>query len=158
LFIQVIVPVPTSPTESTTPTTTTTPPPVSNCMNLEGRWMSVSPAHAVMCMEVDTSTGSIQGVLRNDTDVFWLDLVGTTDIGSYDHLTFSAIWPQNRAVSAFIGECSRCDGREVLLVNAISRSKGGPPCGTPGQISYTVQYEFERHAVSSCPPIRPPVF
>jgi len=155
-FIQVNVPTPTTPTETTTPTTTTTPPPVSSCFDLSGRWRSTGPTHAVMCMEVDSASGSVHGVLRNDTDSFWLDVVGTVDIGTYDHASFTGIWPLNRAVSAFIGECSRCDGREVLLMNAISRTKGGPPCGTPGQIHYTVQYEFERHSVPSCPPITVP--
>jgi len=153
MAIIVNVPVPTTTPEPTSPTTTTTPPPVSYCNDISGRWMSTGPSHAVMCLEVDKSSGMVQGVLRNDTDVFWLDIVGTTDLPLHDHLTFSAIWPLNRAVSSFIGECSRCDGREVLLVNAISRSKGGPPCGTPGQIQYTVQYQFERHAIPTCPPI-----
>jgi hypothetical protein len=153
LFLQVNVPFPTTPTTPTTTTTTTPPPPVSACHDLTGRWMSTGPTHAVMCMEVDSSSGSVTGVLRNATDVFWLDVVGSTDLPSHHHASFTAIWPQNRAVTAFIGECSRCNGVEVLLLNAISRSKGGPPCGTPGQIQYTEQYEFIRHNVPWCPPI-----
>jgi hypothetical protein len=151
--MQVNVPTPTSPTTPTTTTTTTPPPPVSACHDLTGRWQSTSPSQAVMCLEVDTSSGSVAGVLKNATDVFWLDVVGSTDLPNHDHATFTAIWPQNRAVSAFIGECSRCNGVEVLLVNAISRTKGGPPCGTPGQIQYTQQYEFVRHPIPWCPPI-----
>jgi hypothetical protein len=156
LFMQVNVPVPTTPTPSTTTTTTTPPPPVSACLDLSGRWMSTGPTHAVMCLEMDDSSGAIHGVLRNATDTFWLDVVGGTDIPNHDHASFTAIWPLNRAVTAFIAECSRCDGVELLLMNAISRTKGGPPCGTPGQILYTDQYEFVRHAVPWCPPITIP--
>jgi hypothetical protein len=155
-FKTVNVPTPTTTPEPTTPTTTTTPPPVSNCFDLSGRWESRGPTPALLCLEVDTSQGNVHGVLRNATDTFWLDVVGQADHPSYDHASWTAIWPLNRAVTSFIGECSRCDGQEILLVNAISRSKGGPPCATPGEIRYTEQYEFVRSAVPTCPPITIP--
>jgi len=155
-FKVVNVPTPTTTPEPTTTPTTTTPPPVSNCFDLSGRWESTGPTNALMCIEIDSESGNLNGVLRNATDTFWLDVVGAADHPTYHHASWTAIWPLNRAVSSFIGECSRCEGREVLLVNAISRSKGGPPCATPGEIRYTEQYEFVRSAIPNCPPITIP--
>jgi hypothetical protein len=154
----VTVNVPTPPTTPTTtpPTTTTPPPAVSQCKNLEGRWESVGPTPAFMCLEVNEANGNIHGVLRNHTDTYWLDLIGSTDLASFDHVSFSGIWAQNRAVSTFIGECHRCFGEEHLIVSAISRSKGGPPCGQPGEIFYSQEYEFKRNPTVSCPPITIP--
>jgi hypothetical protein len=156
LYIAGNVPGPTTTPTTTTPTTTTTPPPVSNCFNLTGRWESVGPTPAFMCLEVLSETGNIHGVLRNDTDTFWVDLIGLSDANNFDHASFTGIWPLNRAVSTFIGECSRCHGVEHLLINAISRSKGGPPCATPGQINYSLQYDFLRNPDVVCPPITIP--
>jgi hypothetical protein len=158
--LHITVHVPTPPTTpTTTPPTTTTPPPAeSPCFNLKGRWESTGPTPAFMCLEVDEANGNIHGVLRNDTDTHWLDLIGSTNLPTYDHASFSAIWAQNKAVSTFIGECHRCYGTEYLIVSAISRSKGGPPCGQPGQIFYSQEYEFRRNPSVSCPPITIPTF
>jgi len=156
--LHLAVNVPTPPTTPTTtpPTTTTPPPAVALCTNLQGRWESVKPTPAFMCLEVDEANGNIHGVLRNHTDTHWLDLIGSTDVPTFNHASFSAIWPQNRAVSTFIGECSRCHGVEHLIISAISRSKGGPPCGQPGDIFYSQEYEFQRNPTVSCPPITIP--
>ena len=54
------------------------------------------------------------------------------------------------------GECSKCHGVEHLLVSAISRTKGGPPCATPGEILYSQEFEFRRNSALRCPPITPP--
>lgn len=156
LYIDCNVQGPTTTPTTTTPTTTTTAPPVSNCLNLTGRWESVGPTPAYMCIEVLNENGNIHGVLRNDTDTFWVDLVGLSDMNNFDHASFTGIWPQNRAVSTFIGECSRCYGEEHLLINAVSRRKGGPPCATPGQINYSLQYDFKRNPDIVCPPITIP--
>lgn len=156
LYIPANVPAPTTTPTTTTPTTTTPPPAVSDCFNLTGRWESVGPTRAYMCLEVLGENGNIHGVLRNDTDTFWVDLIGVTDLAHYDHASFTGIWPLNRAVSTFIGECSRCHGVEHLLVNAVSRAKGGPPCATPGQINYSLQYDFLRNPSIDCPPITIP--
>jgi len=156
VVIQVIdVPPPTTPT--TTPPTTTTPPPaVAPCTEFTGRWESIRPSDGAMCLEVDSTSGAIHGVLRNDTDTYWIDLVGITDVTTNDHISFTGIWPLNRAVSSFIGECSRCHGQEIMLVSAISRQKGGPPCATAGQIAFSQQFEFRRNPSLSCPPITIP--
>jgi hypothetical protein len=111
-----------------------------------------------MCVEVNATTGRIHGILRNASDTFWVDLVGLTQLDSFDHSTFTGIWPENRAVSTMIGECSRCNGVENLLVSAISRTKGGPPCATPGVINYSQEYEFHRNPAITCPPITIPTF
>jgi len=156
MFIQVNVPLPTTTPEPTTPTTTTPPLPESSCLDLSGRWRSIGPTPAVMCVEEDSESGLIHGVMRNATDSFWLDVVGQVDLPGHNHASWTAIWPLNRAVSTFIGECSRCFGVETLLMNVISRSKGGPPCATPGEIRYSEQYHFERHPIDYCPPITIP--
>lgn len=156
LYINGNVQGPTTTPTTTTTTTTTPPPPVSSCFNLTGRWESVGPTPAFMCLEVLGENGNIHGVLRNDTDTFWVDLIGLTDVNNFDHASFTGIWPLNRAVSTFIGECSRCHGVEHLLINAVSRSKGGPPCATPGQINYSLQYDFLRNPDIVCPPITIP--
>jgi len=156
LYVNGNVQGPTTTPTTTTPTTTTTAPPVSNCLNLTGRWESTGPTRAYMCIEVIGTNGNLHGVLRNDTDTYWVDLIGVADIQNYDHASFTGIWPLNRAVSTFIGECSRCHGREHLLINAVSRTKGGPPCATPGEINYSLQYDFLRNGDIACPPITIP--
>jgi hypothetical protein len=153
-----VIPLPTTP-PTTTPTTTTPPPAVAPCRDFTGRWESTKPSDGLMCIEVDSTTGSIHGVLRNATDTFWIDLVGRTDVSTNDHITFTGIWPQNRAVSGFVGECYRCHGEEHMLVSVISRTKGGPPCATAGVLQYSQEFEFRRNSAIPCPPISyPPTF
>jgi hypothetical protein len=159
-FLQVIgIPPPTTPT-TTTPTTTTPPPPEAECDILTGRWESTKPLNAYMCIEVDTTGesvfGNLHGVLRNGTETFWVDLVGSHDTQERSHASFTGIWPQNRYVAAFIGECSKCYGEEILIVSALSRSKGGPACATPGEILYSQEFEFKRNPTVFCPPITVP--
>jgi hypothetical protein len=161
-FIQVnVVSPPTTPT--TTPPTTTTPPPAeADCDIITGHWESIHPLNAHLCIEIDTSPqvggfGNLHGVLRNSTDVFWVDLMGAFDTQDRSHASWTGIWPQNRYVAGFIGECSKCHGVEHLLVSAISRTKGGPPCATPGEIQYSQEFEFVRSSSITCPPISIPV-
>lgn len=156
LYIPVNVPAPTTTTPPTTTPTTTTPPAVANCLDLTGRWEATAPIPAQMCVEVNETSGNVHAVIRNDTDTFWVDLVGLTTVPDYDHVSFTGIWPLNRAISTFISECSRCFGEEHLIINAISRSKGGPPCATPGEINYSQEYHFFRNPAISCPPITIP--
>jgi hypothetical protein len=155
--VTVNVPIPLTTPTTTPPTTTTPPPAVAPCLNLTGRWESAKPLAAYMCLEV-SDFGNIHGVIRNATDTYWIDLVGSTNLPTFDHASFTGIWALNRAVSTFIGECSRCFGEENLLVSAISRTKGGPPCGQPGDIFYSQEYEFKRNPTVSCPPITAPTF
>jgi hypothetical protein len=100
--------------------------------------------------------GNLHGVLRNGTETFWVDLVGSHDTQERSHASFTGIWPQNRYVAAFIGECSKCYGEEILIVSALSRSKGGPACATPGEILYSQEFEFKRNPTVFCPPITVP--
>jgi len=126
-------------------------------LDLTGRWESTKPLTSSMCLET-AANGNVHGVLRNHTDTFWVDLVGVTDTPNYNHASFTSVWPLNRAVSTFVAECSRCYGVEHLIVSAISRSKGGPPCATPGQIYYSQEYVFYRNPRIMCPPISIPTF
>jgi hypothetical protein len=153
------VPPPTTPT-TTQPTTTTPPPAVADCDLMEGRWESTKPLNAYMCLEIDTSVdsvfGNLHGVLRNGTETAWIDLIGSEDLGDHGHVSWSGIWPENRFVATFIGECSKCHGEEILVVSAISRAKGGPACATPGEILYSQEFEFKRNPSVRCPPITIP--
>jgi len=112
-----------------------------------------------MCIEIDQSSGgfgNLHGVLRNATEVVWIDLMGAADPSDYGHVSFTGIWPENRFVAGFIGECHRCHGQEILIISAISRTKGGPPCATPGEIIYSQEFEFRRNTAVRCPPLNIP--
>jgi hypothetical protein len=145
-LINVNVPLLTTP-PTTTPAPTTTPPPaVEPCPNLSGGWRSTFPTEASLCINLDlTNNAALKGLLKNGTDTYWVDLVGRAQINKYDQVGFNGIW-SNGVVSSFVGECHRCYGKDYLLVNAVSRTKG-TECGMSGQVSYTVQYDFERATI-----------
>jgi len=95
---------------------------VSDCNIITGHWESTFPLNARLCIEVDESPevggfGNLHAVLRNGTDVFWIDLVGAFDTQDRSHASWTGIWPQNRYVAGFIGECHRCHGEEPRLLS-----------------------------------------
>jgi len=75
-----------------------------------------------------------------------------------DHASWTTIGSDNSLVATFVAECSRCAcrGEEVLLVNALSRTRGGPQCATPGEPVYSDQMEFRRNQCITCSPLTPP--
>jgi hypothetical protein len=148
----------TSPTTPPTTTPTTTPPLVSDCLLPTGSWSSSFPTIGALCVTVDTSNaGYMTGGFKNGTDTYFLDIVGNVELGHNEHASWSAIWPQNIAVSSFIAECFRCQGVEILIVNAISRTKGTAVCGLPGEIFYSVEYAFYRDSTLKCAQFIPPI-
>jgi hypothetical protein len=150
IFVAVDVNIVTTPTTTQPPTTTTPPPAEAPCKVLTGAWVSTTPTAASLCIKIDTAQrGMLTGLLKNDTDSYWVDLIGRTKEDSFDQVGFNGIWPADIGVSSFIGECHRCYGEEELLVNVVSRNKG-PPCGNPGWIRYTTQYVFKRSATLKC--------
>jgi hypothetical protein len=153
-FVAVDVAPLTTPT-TTTPAPTTTPPPaVSPCRDLSGPWLSVSPTAASLCIRLNnTQSGALTGLLKNDSDTYWVDIIGRAQANKWDQVGFNGIWPADIGVSSFIGECHRCHGVENLLVNVVSRSKGSP-CGVAGPVQFTTQYHFLRaDGALQCPNI-----
>jgi len=148
----------TTTTEGTTPTTTTAAPAVSDCTDLTGGWVSVAPTPGEICIKLDLeNNGALRGLLRNDSDTFWVDIVGRAQATKFDQVGFNGIWPIEIGVSSFIGECHRCFGVEQLLVNVVSRTKGDVQCGVGGDIRYTAQYTFHRDPTLPCPNLPRPV-
>jgi hypothetical protein len=140
----------TPPTPTTTPMPTT-PPPVSNCLDLTGRWeyQRSADSKAVLCMYVDgdDDLGFIQGLFWNDTmtETYYMDIVGRTRNNIYDETGLVGIWPLDVGVSAFAIECHRCYGEETLLMNVVSRTSTDDEfCGDGGDIITGVEYEFQR--------------
>jgi hypothetical protein len=141
----------TTTTESTPPTTTTPEPAVGDCKDLTGGWESNSPTTGFICIRLDlANNGALRGLLKNDTDTYWVDIVGRAQSAKFDQVGFNGIWPAEIGVSTFIGECHRCYGTEQLLVNVVSRTKGDQ-CGEGGAIRYTNQYTFYRSDEVICP-------
>jgi hypothetical protein len=117
---------------------------VSPCTDLTGPWLSTTPTAASLCIKLDlANNGALTGLLKNASDTYWVDIVGRAQSNKFDQVGFNGIWPAEIGVSSFIGECHRCMGVESLLVNVVSRSRGSP-CGNPGPVFYTTQYEFKR--------------
>jgi len=141
----------TTPTTTTPATTTTAAPAVSDCTDLTGGWESNSPTQGSLCIHLDVqNNGALRGLLRNDTDTYWVDIVGRAQATKFDQVGFNGIWPAEFGVSTFIGECHRCYGEERLLVNVVTRSKCSP-CGVGGPLRYTNQYTFLRAKDLPCP-------
>jgi hypothetical protein len=152
IVLQIVDVNPLTTTTETTPATTTTPPPaVSDCTDLTGGWESSSPSAGALCIRLDLEqNGALRGLLRNDSDTYWVDIVGRAQATKFDQVGFNGIWPVEFGVSSFIGECHRCYGVEQLLVNVVTRSKGST-CGVGGAIRYTAQYTFYRSPSLPCP-------
>jgi hypothetical protein len=151
IFVPVDVNVVTTPTTTLPPTTTTPPPAEAPCTDLSGAWVSTTPTNGSLCIKINTlQRGLLTGLLKNATDTYWVDIVGRSQEDRFDQVGFNGIWPADIGVSSFIGECHRCFGVEQLLVNVVSRNKG-PPCGNPGWIRYTTQYDFRRSTTLQCP-------
>lgn len=143
-FLDIAVPAPTTTTPAPPITTTTPPPAVAPCEDLTGRWQAVDP-DAQLCLSVNVSNGRLIGLARNATDPFFIEINGRTLAGNYDTVGFNGLWFFNLVVSGFVGECHRCSGNDVLLVNALSRSQLlAPDCGVAFNIRLGGIYTFYR--------------
>jgi len=135
----------TTPVPTTTPTTTL-PAPEADCDDLAGRWSSYTPYRMEMCLEVNnTNYGRIIGLLRNETDPFFIDLRGRASPYSTRQFGVTGIWPLNLEVISFIGTCSKCFGEEILWVNAIGRTtRDNTECSNAEQPVTSAMYRFYR--------------
>jgi len=134
----------TTPGTTSPPTTTTPALPWTDCNDLSGGWESTFPTGGLLCLDIDVdNNGALRGLLRNESDTYWVDIVGRAQATKFDQVGFNGIWPAEFGVSSFIGECHRCFGVEQMLVNVVSRSKSAE-CGAGGPLRYTNQYTFYR--------------
>jgi len=151
IFLDVNVPIPTTTTLPPTTPTTTLPPAVSRCGDVTGAWEATTPGRAALCIRLDIErNGYITGLARNETDSWWVDVVGRAHSEDFDQLAFAGIQPLDFGVSSFVAECHRCFGVERLLAHITTRGRG-QPCGTAGPIRHTAQYEFTRSSTLYCP-------
>lgn len=152
VFLNVDVPLITPPPTTTPAPTTTQAPAVSPCTDLTGAWKSTGPGTIYsLCIFIDLNNrGVMSGLMKMGNEPFWTDLYGRAQIGKFDQIGFNGIWPAPLGVATYAGECHRCFGTEVLLVNPLSKTKGSP-CGTGNPGSYESELKFERNALLQCP-------
>lgn len=145
VFLNVTVLMRTTTASPTAPLPTTTPPAIAACADVTGRWESTNAITASLCLKVDnTADGQFIGQMRNNTDTYWIELVGRVREQGYDLLGMTGIWPGTAGVSSFVGECHACAGTEMLLVHHVQRSKGTGACGVSGPLTYSPVYTFYR--------------
>jgi len=155
LFYNVSVPFPTTTTTPTTTPMSTLPPAVARCGDVTGAWESTFPGRASLCIKLDLENGGyINGLARNSTDTWWVDVVGRAHSEDFDQLAFAGIQPLDFGVSSFVAECHRCFGVERLLAHVTTRRRG-LECGVPGTVWHTDQYEFYRSSTLRCPNLGP---
>jgi len=124
LFHQVYLSAPTSPTTTTPTTPTTTYPPAADCTDLSGHWLASSPrAELIVSVVPGGQIGEVEGLMKNNTDTIWVEVVGTTRKPDYAFLGLAMIWPFNDGVTGFSGECHRCNGVEMIIGNGMWRSR-----------------------------------
>jgi len=98
------------------------------------------------------SKGNILTLIRNGTDQYFVPGNGKVVYGDYKHVGFTGLWPlQDGAAGAFVGECHRCYGDEVILLSGLYRTKSNSPaCGVSAGTSLTRLYIMTRYG----PPCR----
>jgi len=136
----------TTPTTTMPPTTTTAPPAESPCDDLTGRWTATEPHLVDMCLEVDNAhNGRILGILRNETDPYFVEIRGRIKPYDYSQLGLTGVWPANIGTLAFNGICRKCYGKEVLQITGIGRKVTDNPSCTDMGTRYTFpDYAFSR--------------
>jgi hypothetical protein len=150
LFINVTVPAITTPTIPPTTPPSTAPPVDSPCTDLTGLWSSTNP-NANLCIEMD-ARGNILTLIRNGTDPYFVPGNGKVVYGDFKHVGFTGLWPvEDGGAAAFVGECHRCYGDEVILLSGMARTKNNSPdCGVSGGTQLTRLYIMTRYG----PPCR----
>jgi hypothetical protein len=135
----------TTPVPTTTPTTTL-PAPEADCDDLSGRWSCTSPNRIEMCLEVNnTNYGRIVGLLRNESDPYFVDIRGRAVPFSTRQFGMTGIWPFNLEVISFVGTCKKCFGEEILWVNAVARTtQDNTQCENAAAATRSVMYKFSR--------------
>jgi hypothetical protein len=142
-------------TPTTPPSTTPAPtiPAIDVCDDLTGRWEYTwsNGVQTVLCINVDASrNGVVYGFWWNDTnEPYFPEIIGRTRIGEYDEIGFSTMWADRLGVTSMAGECRKCYGTEILMVNAVSRtSSDNEFCADGGEVYNSPQLDFNRVATS----------
>jgi len=146
LFINVNVPVPTTPTTPTTTPSTTTAPAVADCSHLAGHWRAASP-YADLLLEVPDGgeMGEVYGLFKNQTDTVWVEVIGLIKRDDRSLLGLTAIWPFEQGVTSFTGECHACHGVEVIIGDGMWRAAADSAmCGEGSIPAPHPHYRFYR--------------
>jgi len=146
LFHPVLVRAPTTPTTTTPPPPTTTFPPQADCTDLSGHWIANNPrAEFVIRVIPGSQTGEVEGVMKNNTETIWVEVVGTTRFPDFGYLGLASIWPFNDGVTGFSGECHRCHGLEMIIGSGMWRSRlDSVLCGHGGNPYVYEEFYFYR--------------
>jgi hypothetical protein len=146
LFVVAFVPTPTTATTPPSTQPTTTYPLVSNCNDLSGHWRSDNPyAEMILDLVDGGQIGEIIGIVKNETSTTWVEVVGTTRKNDFAYLGLSAIWPLDQGVTGWSGECHRCSGEEVILLDGMWRSiADSTSCGEGSRPVPRQAYELRR--------------
>jgi len=149
-------PIPTTPSPGPS-TTTVTPPAEDYCKDLTGRWQASNPT-AALCLWIDfASNGVVSGLLRNDTETYWLDLYGRIQVNTFDQGGFTTVAPGSIGVTAYVLECKACYGVEIMTVSQIQRSEASAEaCGAAGVTNALPDFTFYRVANTSPCNSQPP--
>jgi hypothetical protein len=145
-FTNATIPMRTTTPIPTAPPTTTTPPAVSDCFDLTGHWHSMD-IEASLCLRIDRlNNGLTYGMIKNGTDTYFVEMYGRTD-DREAQVGLTGVWPARLkfGVASFVGECHRCFGNEVLIINAVARYYGGD-CDSVGAVEYSQEYSFMRQS------------
>jgi len=95
--------------------------------------------------------GNLYTLIRNGTDLFFLSGNGKTVYGDYKHIGFTGMYPDGQGTAAFVGECHKCMGVEVILLSGLKRNKqNAQQCGVSAGTNLTKLYVMTR----SGPPCR----
>lgn len=150
IFTQVYVPATTAPPTTTSTLPPTTFPPSADCTDLTGHWIANNPrAELVLEVVPGGQLGEVEGVMKNNTDTVWVEVVGTTRKPDFAFLGLASVWPFNDGVTGFSGECHRCDGVEMIMGNGMWRSRlDSSLCGHGGNpYPYDLYYFYRRGTV-----------
>jgi hypothetical protein len=153
LFANITINPITSPPTTITTTPAPTDPPIDVCDDLTGRWEYTwtDGVKTVLCINVlADNNGMVIGLWWNDTnEPYFTEIIGRTRNDEYDEIGFSTMWADRQGVSSMAGECRKCEGTEILMINAVSRTSTDLEfCEDGGVVITSPQLEFNRHPIS----------
>jgi len=96
-------------------------------------------------MVPNSEIGEVRGILMNSSDTVWVEVIGTTRKSDFSYLGLSAIWPFSDGVTGMSGECHRCHGVEVIIIDGMLRSvEDRAGCGEASIPKPYTPYRFSR--------------
>jgi hypothetical protein len=146
IFITITVLAPTTTGITTQSTTPTTPPAEAPCDDLSGLWIATNPpAQLTLSVVPGGDIGQIVGTFKNSTDPYFVECVGTFDREQMGYVGLTMIWPFDEGITGHAGECHRCQGTEMLFLDAMWRAfSDSYECGDGGTPIPHVAYVFTR--------------